>query len=94
MGTITDKDGYTRHTAVVNGQPIEYRYCPRRFGGETFAHDHFEFLSFHISETGYRSHFVNSEAVDSANGFEQYAEIFCKAMFKDVSPQLDLFAYI
>ena len=44
MGTITDKDGYTRYTVVVNGQPIEYRYCPRRFGGETFAHDHFEFL--------------------------------------------------
>jgi len=24
MGTITDKDGYTRYTVVVNGQPIAY----------------------------------------------------------------------
>ncbi len=92
MGTITDKDGYTRYTIVVNGLLIEYRYCSRRFGGETFAHDHFEFLSFYISETGYRSHFVNSAAVDSVDGFGQYAELFCKAMLKDVSPQLDLFA--
>jgi hypothetical protein len=92
MGTITDKEGYARYAVLINGVSIDYRYCAQWIGSELCSYDHFEFLSHNISETGYRSHFVASADVDNAGGREKFAELYCEAVFKPVSLQLDLFA--
>jgi hypothetical protein len=93
MGTVTDKEGYARYTVLVNGVSIDYRYCAHWHNNEICSYDHFEFLSHYVSETGYRSHFVASADVDNAGGCEQFSELYCVAVFKPVSLQLDLFAW-
>lgn len=72
----SDKDKYTSHSVMVGAILVNYRYCKGKFGG-SLTHDHFEFLSNLISETGYRSHFVFSEEVDAAGGHNAYAAAFC-----------------
>jgi hypothetical protein len=92
MGTVTDKKNYAAYSVTVNGLSVEYRYCGKWMNGGSSLHDHFDFLSHNISDSKYLSHFVHSAAVDSVNGHQQYAELFCKAVLKDVPPQLDMFA--
>ncbi|MEQ1545993.1 MAG: hypothetical protein HOO93_05485 [Methyloglobulus sp.] len=94
MATI-NKEQYSEHVITLNGTiRINYRYWNNRFGGiDEYSHDHFEFNSLLISETGYLSHFVNSAVVANYGGHADYAELFCKEKTKDKVniAQVDLF---
>lgn len=72
----SDKDKYTSHSVMVGSIVVNYRYCKARFGGTLSPHDHFEFLSSYISETGYLSHFVFSGEVDAVGGHAAFATLF------------------
>jgi hypothetical protein len=96
MSSLTNAS-YSDFTVSLGGISIKYRYCPKWFGGldksDAYAHDHFEFLSLLVSETGYLSHFVNAGAVNAAGGHQAYAELFCKEAVGDKANvgQVDLF---
>ena len=94
MGTITDKDGYARYTVVVSGRLSSIAIAHGVLAGKLLPTTILNSLVSTLARRVIAPILLISEAVDSANGFEQYAELFCKAMFKDVSPQLDLFASI
>jgi hypothetical protein len=94
MGTVVDENGYATYVLTLNGTiNITYRFCFSKYGSDVCAHDHYEFLSYLVSDTGYLSHFVNAAAVDAAGGHRAYAEQFCNSILGDKvnTNQFDLF---
>lgn len=69
------------------GFDIPYDYKPRYMSD----HDHFEFRSECVSETGYRSHFVLHELVEAAGGHKAFALGFVEANFRMAVRQASLF---
>lgn len=92
MATTDDApytDCYRTCTIEVNGERVNYRYWPHRFGSQ----DHFEFLSYRMSETGYLSHFTYSSVVAHEGGYEAYADLCCRSFIPEPDQQLDLFGF-
>ena len=58
-------------TFTISG--VEVSYTSRAFGGHTAPHDHFEFRSEFMGDTGYRSHFEPSFSVAAQGGPEDTA---------------------
>ncbi len=76
---------------VYTIQGVAVMYTPFSMGGNLAPHDHFELRSEHISETGYRSHFVPSETVQSVGGAETYAAALIDQFWIAPDNQMALF---
>ena len=70
---------------------VAVSYAPSCMGGGIAPHDHFELRSEHMSETGYRSHFVPSGVVRAAGGAEIYAEALIEKFLREPDYQMVLF---
>lgn len=70
---------------------VQVAYSKDSMGGEACPHDHFELRSFNTSETGYRSHFVPSNAVLEAGGHEKYARALIDIFWIEPDNQIRLF---
>ena len=63
-----------RYSTSVGGKKIVYDYDHGEGIGKSGDHAQFVFHGKDISETGYKSHFVNKQAVDDAGGHEAFAQ--------------------
>ena len=73
---------------AVDGVQVSYQ--KNSMGGDISPHDHFELHSFNISETGYRSHFVPSDAVIDAGGIKEYAKLLIDVFWLEPDNQMQL----
>ena len=90
MGTITGKEGNAKYFVRVNGVRIDYRYRSRWLDLSICAYDHFEFLSDHLSETGYLSRFVPFSEIVEVGGVKNRQRFFVRQVLK----LFDLFSFL
>ncbi len=79
----------TETTFTINN--VEVTYIERQFGGSTAPHDHFEFRSEFMGETGYQSHFEPSESVIAQGGPVKAAEDLISFFWQAPDQQMALF---
>ena len=84
---------YTEHEITWRNQRLTIRFCPAWLGGESA---HLEIISpdrepHPISETGYRSHFINPLLIEEAGGPVAYVESWLRAVDDGKPRQLSLF---
>ena len=84
---------YEEHQIDWRGQPLTIRYCASWLGQDTA---HLEIISpdrkpHPISETGYRSHFLNALVFEEAGGPVAYTLSWLAAVDDDQPTQLSLF---